>query len=178
MPKTSAISVRVPDNVKAAAEKAAAADHRSLASLVEKLLTEHLKAKGYLRHPGSDEGLRPAELTSDNDGWSKKGTVVDRSEEARLRAEANFKKKKRQTQEGEKAWAEHLAAGNAADANRAKLKEQRLARDVAEQAPKGKSKLRKPSMDLLAQEEKERGVLPTHRQVPIRTARMKEHPSK
>jgi hypothetical protein len=49
MAKTAAISVRVPDNVKAAAEKAAADDHRSLASLVEKLLTEHLKAKGYLK---------------------------------------------------------------------------------------------------------------------------------
>jgi hypothetical protein len=48
MPKTSAISVRVSDQVKAAAEKAAADDHRSLASLMEKLLTEHLKAKGYL----------------------------------------------------------------------------------------------------------------------------------
>jgi hypothetical protein len=48
--------------------------------------------------------------------------------EARLRAEANFKKKERQTQEGEKAWAEHLAAGKAADT----LKAQRLARDAAE----------------------------------------------
>ena len=49
MPKTSAISVRVSDDVKAAAEKAAAADRRPLASYVEKLLVEHLKAKGYLK---------------------------------------------------------------------------------------------------------------------------------
>ena len=49
MTKTSAISVRVPDDVKAAAEKAAQADSRSVASLVEKVLTEWLKAKGYLR---------------------------------------------------------------------------------------------------------------------------------
>ena len=49
MAKTSAISVRVLDDVKAAAEKAAAEDSRSVASLVEKLLTEHLKAKGYLK---------------------------------------------------------------------------------------------------------------------------------
>lgn len=48
MTKTSAISVRVPDNVKAAAEKAAAADSRSVASLVEKVLTEFLKKNGYL----------------------------------------------------------------------------------------------------------------------------------
>jgi len=106
--------------------------------------------------------------------------VVDRSEEARLRAEANFKKKERQTQEGEKAWAEHVAAGNAADVNRAKLKAQRLARDAAEQAPKSASKAKKLSMNLLVQEEKERGVLPTHRQVPTRAARStrkKERPS-
>lgn len=96
---------------------------------------------------------------------------MDRSEEARLRAEAKFKKKERQTQEGESAWAEYVAAGSAADTTRAKLKAQRLARDAAEQPPKGKSKARKPSMNLLVQEEKERGVLPTDRQVSNRAAR-------
>ena len=103
---------------------------------------------------------------------------MDRSEEARLRAEANFKKKERQTRE--KAWADHVAAGNAADVNRAKLKAQRLARDAAEQAPKTASKAKKLSMNLLVQEEKERGVLATHRQVPTRAARStrkKERPS-
>jgi hypothetical protein len=49
MAKTSAISVRVPDEVKAAAEKAAADDSRSVASLVEKLLTDHLRKQGYLK---------------------------------------------------------------------------------------------------------------------------------
>jgi hypothetical protein len=49
MPKTSAISVRVPAEVKAAAEKAAAADSRSVASYVEKLLTEHLRKSGFLK---------------------------------------------------------------------------------------------------------------------------------
>jgi len=49
MAKTSAISVRVPDDVKSAAEKAAAADSRSVASLVEKLLTDYLKKTGYLK---------------------------------------------------------------------------------------------------------------------------------
>lgn len=48
MAKTSAISVRVPDDVKAAAEKAAAADSRSVASLVEKILTDFLKKNGHL----------------------------------------------------------------------------------------------------------------------------------
>lgn len=47
--KSSAISVRVTDAVKDAAEKAARDDHRSLASFVEKLLMEHLTEKGYLK---------------------------------------------------------------------------------------------------------------------------------
>lgn len=46
--KTSAISLRVSDAVKAAAEKAAEDDGRSLASYVERVLTLHLKEKGYL----------------------------------------------------------------------------------------------------------------------------------
>ena len=49
MVKTSAISVRVSDEVKAAAEKAAQTDSRSVASYVEKLLTEHLRKGGYLK---------------------------------------------------------------------------------------------------------------------------------
>jgi hypothetical protein len=48
MAKTSAISVRVSDAVKTAAEKAAAADSRSVASLVEKILSDFLKKNGYL----------------------------------------------------------------------------------------------------------------------------------
>jgi hypothetical protein len=49
MAKTSAISVRVSDEVKVAAEKAAAADSRSVASFVEKLLTDHLRKQGFLK---------------------------------------------------------------------------------------------------------------------------------
>jgi hypothetical protein len=49
MPKDSAISVRVTTEVKAAAEKAAAADSRSVASLVEKILAEWLREKGHLK---------------------------------------------------------------------------------------------------------------------------------
>jgi hypothetical protein len=49
MAKTSAISVRVPDEVKTAAEKAAADDSRSVASYVEKLLADHLRKQGYLK---------------------------------------------------------------------------------------------------------------------------------
>ena len=57
----------------------------------------------------------------------------DRSEEARLRAEANCTKKERLAEEGEKAWAEHLAAAQAADANRARLKALRLAKEASDQ---------------------------------------------
>ena len=49
MAKSAAISLRVSDQVKAAVEKAAADDHRTIASLVEKVLVEHLRAKGYLK---------------------------------------------------------------------------------------------------------------------------------
>ncbi|TWB62942.1 ribbon-helix-helix domain-containing protein [Bradyrhizobium sacchari] len=51
MAKTAAISVRVPDDVKAAVEKAAEADSRSVASLVEKILVDYLKKNGYLKGP-------------------------------------------------------------------------------------------------------------------------------
>jgi len=44
--KSAAISVRVERDVKAAAERAAADDNRSLASLVEKLLLDYLRKKG------------------------------------------------------------------------------------------------------------------------------------
>jgi hypothetical protein len=47
--KTAVFQVRMRPSVKAAGEKAAADDSRSLASLMEKLLIEHLKAKGYLQ---------------------------------------------------------------------------------------------------------------------------------
>ncbi len=47
-PKSLPVSVRLPPEVKSAAEKAAKDDLRSLSSFMEKLLTEHLKVKGYL----------------------------------------------------------------------------------------------------------------------------------
>jgi hypothetical protein len=48
MAKTEALSVRVPAAVKKAVEKASKDDHRSAASLVEKIVTEWLREKGYL----------------------------------------------------------------------------------------------------------------------------------
>ena len=48
-PKTLPVSFRLPPDVKAAAERAAKDDTRSVSSFMEKLLTEHLKATGYLK---------------------------------------------------------------------------------------------------------------------------------
>lgn len=46
--KTATLNLRISPELKAAAEKAAADDGRSLTSLIEKLLADHLRAKGYL----------------------------------------------------------------------------------------------------------------------------------
>lgn len=48
VPKDAMIGIRVESYVKAAAERAAAEDCRSVASLIEKLLVEHLRRTGYL----------------------------------------------------------------------------------------------------------------------------------
>jgi hypothetical protein len=47
--KTAQVNSRLEPKLKVAAEKAAENDHRSLTSLVEKLLTEYLRAHGYLK---------------------------------------------------------------------------------------------------------------------------------
>ncbi len=41
--KTAQVNLRIDPKLKAAAEKAAAEDHRSLTSLIEKLLIDHIK---------------------------------------------------------------------------------------------------------------------------------------
>ena len=46
--KTAQVNLRISPELKAAAEKAAAEDSRSLTSLIEKLLNDHLREKGYL----------------------------------------------------------------------------------------------------------------------------------
>jgi hypothetical protein len=52
--KSTQILIRVRPSLKALAEKAAADDQRSLSSLFEKLLTDHLQTKGYI--PGKQRG--------------------------------------------------------------------------------------------------------------------------
>lgn len=47
--KTATLNLRISPALKEVAEKAAADDHRSLTSLVEKLLTDHLRERGYLK---------------------------------------------------------------------------------------------------------------------------------
>jgi hypothetical protein len=49
MARTAAIGIRVEPAIKAAAEKAAADDRRTVASLLEKVLVEWLEAKGYVK---------------------------------------------------------------------------------------------------------------------------------
>ena len=43
------VSFRLSHDTKEAAQKAAADDHRSLSSLIEKVLVDYLRAQGYLR---------------------------------------------------------------------------------------------------------------------------------
>jgi hypothetical protein len=49
MARTASIGIRVEPHVKAAAEKAAAVDRRTLASFVEKILVEFLEREGYIK---------------------------------------------------------------------------------------------------------------------------------
>ena len=46
--KTAQVNLRITPTLKAAADQAAAADQRSLTSLIEKLLTDYLRERGYL----------------------------------------------------------------------------------------------------------------------------------
>ena len=62
------------------------------------------------------------------------------TEQARARAEGQFKKKEAQAREGEKARAEYEAAQRAVRDKTARLRALRLARDAAQQAPASPAK--------------------------------------
>jgi hypothetical protein len=47
--KTSPVNLRLRPSLKAAAEKAAELDHRSLTSLIEKLLSDYCQKRGLLK---------------------------------------------------------------------------------------------------------------------------------
>jgi len=53
--KTAQVNLRMRPELKCAAEKAAADDHRSLTALFEKVLTDYLKEHGYL--PSEDDKI-------------------------------------------------------------------------------------------------------------------------
>jgi hypothetical protein len=53
MGKTPSLGIRVQPETKAALEKAAKDDLRSVSSLIEKVLVEWLRSKGYLATPGT-----------------------------------------------------------------------------------------------------------------------------
>ena len=54
MTKSLPISFRLPEETKAALEKAAANDQRSVSSLTQKILTDWLRQYGYLGPPRPD----------------------------------------------------------------------------------------------------------------------------
>jgi Protein of unknown function (DUF1778) len=54
--RTERISGRTPPELRAAAERAAAADHRTLTNFVEHVLTDHLLREGFLTAPAAEQG--------------------------------------------------------------------------------------------------------------------------
>ena len=52
MPKTPSVGVRLDPEVKAALEKAAAADARKLSSLIAKIVSEWVRRNGWLKREG------------------------------------------------------------------------------------------------------------------------------
>ncbi len=56
--------------------------------------------------------------------------MAEDPDDTRARAEAKFKKQEQAKRESEKVWAEHTAAGRAADEQRARLKALRLAKEA------------------------------------------------
>lgn len=47
--KTVSVNLRLRPSLKAALERAAKAEHRSMTNLIEKLLTDHLRKHGHLK---------------------------------------------------------------------------------------------------------------------------------
>ncbi len=77
---------------------------------------------------------------------------MSNSKEAKVRAEASFKRKQDRAREGAKAWAEYEAQHRGVDEKIARLKSLRLAKETAETAAEGNDaqqtrteKLRRPS---------------------------------
>jgi hypothetical protein len=71
--------------------------------------------------------------------------MTNNRDDARLRAEAKFRKKEREAEEREKVWAEQAAATNAADDKRARLKSLRLAKEAADRDAEAGKAAQKPA---------------------------------
>ena len=59
--KSALLSLRIDPQLKDLASKAAADDHRSLTSLIEKLLADYLRDHGYLPRPGDPPAAHKSE---------------------------------------------------------------------------------------------------------------------
>jgi hypothetical protein len=68
--KTAQVNLRLKPAMKAAAEKAAAADHRSLTSYIEKLIADDLDARRASRRRGksTSKSIPIGKLNASNDG--------------------------------------------------------------------------------------------------------------
>jgi ABC-type ATPase with predicted acetyltransferase domain len=63
------VGFRAGDELTAALDNAAAEqDAPSRSELIRRIVVEWLKDRGYLRNAQSDQGLRPDQLNSENDG--------------------------------------------------------------------------------------------------------------
>jgi hypothetical protein len=67
MGKTPSLGIRVQPETKEALERAAKADMRSISSLIEKVLVEWLREKGYLGKPAAAGSIAAEDLNASND---------------------------------------------------------------------------------------------------------------
>ena len=70
---------------------------------------------------------------------------MSNSNEAKARAEANFKRKEGKARESNKAWADYQAQYRGVDEKIARLKALRLGKEAAEAAAKGKKEAQAPN---------------------------------
>jgi hypothetical protein len=92
-PKTLPVSLRLAPEVKSAAENAARDDTRSLSSFIEKLVTDHLRRRGYLK----SDGPQPTESRSKKTAKATKlaEEQVDRMIDPALAPEERERSKRR-----------------------------------------------------------------------------------
>ena len=65
--KSFQLNVRIPPQLKAMLDVAAAADQRSVASLIEKSLTDHLRERGYVDDAGKPTKKGKAAIDAEGD---------------------------------------------------------------------------------------------------------------